>query len=64
MAQDIWLSRRPWLVIVGRATPERSRATKQTDCGQMGYKAGKGDMPFASQKISIPILGTSGAGIF
>ena len=29
----------------------------------MGYKAGKGDMPFASQKISIPILGTSGTGI-
>ena len=59
----MWLSRRPWLVIVGRATPERSRATKQTDCGQMGYKVGKGDMPFASQKINIPILGTSGTGI-
>lgn len=57
------MSRRPWLVIVGKATPERSRAIKQTDCGQMGYKVGKGDMPFASQKISIPILGTSGTGI-
>ena len=29
----------------------------------MGYKVGKGDMPFASQKTSIHILGTSGTGI-